>query len=83
MKLPWMAHSRPDLLVDISQLAQITEQYFTDYQRATIKRLNTAIKYSNNNSAQMTYPKLDVDTLRIIGYSDAALPTMQTLHRCL
>ena len=29
-KLAWIAHSRPDLLVDISQLAQVAEQYLTD-----------------------------------------------------
>ena len=71
MKLTWLAHSRPDLLVDISQIWQVTEQNFTDDQLMITKRLNTSIKYANDNPAQMTYPKLDLATLRMVCYSDA------------
>ena len=54
------------------QIAQVKEQYFIDDQRAIVKRLNTAIKYTNDHPAHMTYPKLDIATLRIVEYTDAA-----------
>ena len=72
MKLARMAHFRQDLFVQISQLAQVTEQHFVDYPRKVIKRLNSAVKYENENHAHMTYLKLDIGTPRIIGYSNMA-----------
>ena len=74
-----MLHSRSELIVDISQLTQATELQLADDQRTIIKRLFTIIKYTNNNPAQMTYPKIDIATLSIIGHSDVVFANYKDL----
>ena len=49
MKLDLLTEARPDLCVDISQLAQITESAYDENPEAVAKRFNTAIKYANGN----------------------------------
>ena len=79
MKLAWLAHTRPDLCVDISQLAQITESVYNDGPKSAVKRLNKSIKFANDNLTHMKFPKLDLSTIRIVGYSDAAFASNSDL----
>ena len=72
MKLGWLLHSRSELLIDISQLSNASEQNFKESYSAIVKRLNSSIKYASDNPAHMAYPKNDADTLRIVEYSDEA-----------
>ena len=72
MKLAWLSNSRPDLLFEISQLAQITLERFKDCARAHWKRLNTSIRYAHVNVSNLKFPKLDRDSIRTVGYSDAS-----------
>ncbi len=72
MRLAWLANTRPDLLFEISQLAQITLERFKESARAHWKRLNLAIRYAHVNVTSLKFPKLDMESLRIVGYSDAA-----------
>ena len=44
MRLAWLANTRPDCLLEISQLAQITKDVFEDSKREAIKRLNKAVQ---------------------------------------
>lgn len=49
MRLAWMAHTGPDLLLEISKISQVTEyQYMSDKQRE-VKNLNNTIEYEINN----------------------------------
>ena len=72
MRLAWMANTRPDMLLEISQIAQITLERFKQGAQAHWKRLNSAISYAHNNVAHLKIPKLDLGTIRIVGYSDAS-----------
>lgn len=72
MKLAWLAHSHPDLLFEIWQMAQITLERFNESSQAHRKRLNNAIRHAHGNIAHLKFPKLDLDSIRVVGYSDAA-----------
>lgn len=72
MRLAWLANSRPDCLFEINQLAQITEHMFKDRPNEMVRRLNKAIRYATENQVRLKIPKLDVESLRIVGFSDAS-----------
>ena len=72
MRLAWMANSRPDICYAISQIAQITESIFNGDAAKAIKLLNSTIRYTLNNPAELNFPQLDVASLKLVGYSDGA-----------
>ena len=72
MKLAWLEHTRPDLTFEISQKAQVTRTVFERDPSEHCESLNKAIKYAHHNIASICIPKLDLDTLRVVAYSDAA-----------
>lgn len=72
MKLGWLANTRPDCLFEISQLSQVTEEMFKKNPHDCVKRLNRTIRYARNNEVNINFPKLNLQSLRIIGYSDAS-----------
>ena len=79
MKLAWLANTRPDCLLEISQLAQITERMFEEDQRKIVRQLNRAVRYAIQNQISLRIPALDLDTLRIIGYSDSSFANNRDL----
>ena len=72
MKLAWLSHTRPDCLFQISSLAQITEQLFLSTPSTFIQQLNKASTYATKYKLDITFPNLDINSLRLIGYSDAS-----------
>ena len=87
MSLGWLANTRPDCLLEISQLAQVTEELFSASKREIIRRLNKAISYAVDNRTPLKIPRLNVETLKIIGFSDASFAnnadlTSQLGHIC-
>ena len=71
MKLAWLSHTRPDCMFEISQLVQVTEEKFMQNKRVLMKRPNKAVKYAVSNRFSLAIPKLDHDSVRIVGFSDA------------
>ena len=72
MKVAWLANTRPDLLFEISQLAQITESMFEQDAKAFLKRLSGVVRHAHNNVAHLKLSCLERDDVRIVRYSDAA-----------
>ena len=72
MCLGWLSNTRPDCLLEISQLAQVTEEAFNSSRRPAIKRLNKAVRYAVDNRTSLKIPKLRIDSLQVIGFSDAS-----------
>ena len=70
MKLAWLANTPPDLLFEISQL--VTLERFSSSTQAHWKRLSTAIRYAHVNMSNLKFLKIDRDSIRIVGHSDAA-----------
>ena len=72
MQLAWLAHSRPDVLYEVSQLAQITVERFEEHRRDVVKRTNRIIAYAKDNTVSIKFSKLELSSLRVIGVSDAS-----------
>ena len=79
MKLAWLANTRPDCLFEISQLAQITEEMYEEDRRKVVRQLNRTIRYAIQNQISLQIPVLNIDTLRIIGYSDSSFANNRDL----
>ena len=60
MKLEWLAHTRPDVLFEVSQLTQIKTHRFKEDSKEIIKRANTVLKYAKDNIVSVKFPSLDV-----------------------
>ena len=80
MKLSWLAHTRLDLLFEISQLAQITLERFNTSARAHWKWLNTAIRHAHVNVSNLQFPKIEHSSVCIAGYSDAVFANNHDLE---
>ena len=72
MRLAWLANTRPDCLHEIAQLAQVSSEVFEAEKKQCIKRLNRAVKYAINNRTPLRIKKLDPESVRIVGFSDAS-----------
>ena len=72
MKPVWMVNTLPDITVEISQLAEFTEEINDNYVKSAVKCLETAITYIHANLLDIKNSQIDLDSLRIVGYSDAA-----------
>ena len=72
MRLAWLPNTRPDLLFEISQLAQVTLEISEQDDRAHWKRLNKAIRYARVNVTNLRIPSLECKSIRTKGHSDAA-----------
>lgn len=79
MQLAWLSHSRPDLLFEVSQLTQITSDAFDENHISIIKQANKVVKMDHEHQATLRFPKLDLDTLRIIWISDASFANNRDL----
>ena len=72
-KVGWLANTPPDLLFEISKMAQISHSLcFEQDSMVLLKRLNCVIRYADNNVAHLKFPSLERDDVRIVGDSDAA-----------
>lgn len=72
MKLTWLANTRPDLMFEISQLAQVTEEVFNNYQESTIRRLNKTTKFAMDNPIRLKFSKLNLDSMRVVCFSNSS-----------
>lgn len=71
-KLGWLSNSRPDCLFEVSQLAQITDEHFENSPKPHLTRINRATSCAIKNHTSLLLPKLDIKTLRVIGFSDSS-----------
>lgn len=72
IKAAWLAISRPDLLIDVSQISQVTADIYAEDSSAHIKRLKRTVRHAKASAYSITFPQLNIALLRIIGYFDAA-----------
>jgi len=72
MKLAWLVHTRADCLFEISQLAQVTVERFNKDRKSSITRLNKATRFAVDNPLAIRIPKLDMETIKVVGFADAS-----------
>jgi hypothetical protein len=69
-KVSWVTHTRPDISCAVSQAAKVRQNEFGVND---IKALNNVIKYLRATpEITLSFPKLDIDMLRIVVYTDAS-----------
>lgn len=79
MKVAWLAHTGPDVLFEVSQLAQVTGFIFGANFKKEIKALNNALKYVHENPVTIAFPKLDLESLPIVGLFDVSFANNRDL----
>lgn len=79
MQLAWLSHSRPDLFFEVSQLPHVIRALFEKDRVQIIRRANKAAKAAYKNKMILRFLKLDLDTLRIVGNSDASFTNNKDL----
>ena len=72
MRLVWLANTRPEIVFEISKIAQVARTIYEKDITKHYKCLNEAIKYAHNHKVFICIHKLDCNMLRITAYSDAA-----------
>lgn len=72
VKLERLANTHPDVLSEIASLAQVTLEHFNSDRNECIKRLNRAVRYEVNHRVPMAIPKLNKDSVRVVGFSDTS-----------
>lgn len=72
MRLAWLINSRPDFLFDIAKIAQVIEDMFYERPKHYIGQLKKVIKYATDNFTTVKILKLDMESLQIVGFSDAS-----------
>ena len=70
MKMAWLAHSRPDCLYEISQLAQTTFLAYHEGPTTILKSINRLIQYAKQNRVSLRFPPLDLSTIHVVCYND-------------
>lgn len=72
IRITWISNSRPHCLFSINHIAQVTESMILNNITAHIKKLKIAVRYAVQNPGAFGFPKLYLETLRVVGYSDAS-----------
>ena len=72
MRLAWLLNSRPDCLFAIAQIAQITESMFKSNHAEFIMKMNRSTQYATKIPVGILIPRLYLDSIRILGYSDSS-----------
>ena len=73
MKLAWLAKPRPNLILAISQLAQVTKSMFAEKSTIYNKYLQKALQQARAATASVQFSKLCCESLRVMGYFEAGL----------
>lgn len=72
-KLVWLVHTRPELAWAVNVLAQVSEQKFNFSDVQNINKLVSAARRHSHRG--LLRQKHDLDTSKIVVYSDAAFST--------
>eukprot|EP00171_Calliarthron_tuberculosum_P006558 IDg6558t1 len=72
MEIAWLGNSRPKLSLEISQLAQVTDDQYHCNQLSVVKKLNRVVKYAADNPLSILFPKLNHLNLRLVRFFDAS-----------
>ena len=72
MKLSWLTHTQTDCCYEVSQLAQVTKEKFETELRTIMQSCNKLVKHVHDQALKIKIPKLELECLRVIGFSDAS-----------
>ena len=75
--LSCLVHARPDLCCATAMASQVTENTFCERSISTINKVINHLKSTKNTT--MSYHPLDMDSLRLVVFSDAAFTNSMNL----
>jgi hypothetical protein len=82
-KLAWCLNTRPDISIDVANMASITSTTFSENASAIIRGVNSSIDdLLRTKDLMLRYPRLDVKSMTLHTFADAAFPANETDHRC-
>lgn len=79
MRVAWLSHTRLDCLYDINQLAQVTAEVFNEYKSEVVEQYSKLVEMIRTEDLPIKVPKLNIETLRLIGFSDASFGSNRDL----
>jgi hypothetical protein len=69
-KMAWICHTRPELSCAISLAVQVTQKTYTVWD---VRSLNVTVRYLKQiRSVGLQFPRLDMEKLKLVVYSDAS-----------
>ena len=71
MELRWLVNTRPDIVLEVSEISQVIRAIYEKDISIHCKRFNKAIKYVHDRNVSIRISKLDINSLRITAYNDA------------
>ena len=69
--LAWISNTRPDILYEIFQLAQVTQMRFDEQPKKIVRIIKEAVRYAHEKPSRITFSVLKSKILRVVGYGDA------------
>ena len=66
--LTWICNTITDLLYKIAQLAQVTHLRYKYKRKIRNRKIYKIVRYAFNKPAQIKFPKLSEDVLRVVAY---------------
>jgi hypothetical protein len=70
-KLQWLLYTRPDICGSVAFIACVIEEGFNRDLKQHQQEINRIIRQVQRNPVRLAYRTLDLDTARIVAYSDA------------
>ena len=78
-KLVWFKNTRRNIVLEISQIAQLTQAIYENDISIHHKRLDKAIKYVHDHKVSIRILNVDYSLLKSTAYSDADISNHSTL----
>lgn len=78
MNLTWLSDTQTDCFIEISELAQVTQDMFNKERSKFMRELNWAVRYAKNDKITSKVPALQPNCFRVLGFSESSLRITQT-----
>lgn len=72
MRYAWLSNTRTDIILSISQMAQVNEAMCHAVVKRHIKVINVATHGARNDTMAIIFPRLSFESILNVGYSDAS-----------
>jgi hypothetical protein len=78
-KLMWLINTRPDISCATSMASRTTKDLFAIKPTEYIKKLNRIVRHVKTINLPLLYPRLDLDTLKLVAYTDSSFSNNEDL----
>jgi Reverse transcriptase (RNA-dependent DNA polymerase) len=78
-KLMWLINTRPDISCATSMASRTTKDLFATKPTEYIKELNRIVRHVKTINLPLLYPRLDLDTLKLVAYTDSSFSNNEDL----